>query len=157
MGLVHHERLGQLISANRGIVRTAEAVAAGISKPVFYGFIRDRNFKKVAHGVYAAPDAWIDPMYLLGLRSRQVVFSHETALFLHDLTGPPCPVPTGLPAGKPQRYGGNRGSRAHRLCRISQPAAESVESAGERDAAPIHGITESLAGGKNRCDRHAAS
>jgi len=86
MGMVHHERLGQLISANRGIVRTAEAVAAGISKPVFYGFIRDRNFKKVAHGVYAAPDAWIDPMYLLGLRSRQVVFSHETALFLHDLT-----------------------------------------------------------------------
>lgn len=84
--MVLHERLEQLISANRGIVRTAEAVAAGISKPVFYRFIKDRNFEKVAHGVYAAPDAWIDPMYLLGLRSRQAVFSHETALFLHDLT-----------------------------------------------------------------------
>ncbi|MEA4883718.1 MAG: type IV toxin-antitoxin system AbiEi family antitoxin domain-containing protein [Clostridia bacterium] len=83
--MVQYERLEQLISANRGIVQTAEAVAAGISKPVFYKFVKDRDFERVSHGVYAAPDAWIDTMYLIGLRSRQAVFSHETALFLHDL------------------------------------------------------------------------
>jgi len=84
--MVHYGRLEQLISANRGIVRTAEAIASGISKPVFYEFVKDRNLKKVGQGAYVAPEAWTDPMYLLGLRSKQAVFSHETALLLHDLT-----------------------------------------------------------------------
>ncbi|MDO4288743.1 MAG: abortive phage infection protein, partial [Eubacterium sp.] len=38
------------------------------------------------HGIYLSKDAWVDAMYLLHLRCPQVIFSHETALFLHDLT-----------------------------------------------------------------------
>ena len=38
------------------------------------------------HGVYVSPDTWTDVMYLLHLRCGQAVFSHETALFFHDLT-----------------------------------------------------------------------
>ena len=32
------------------------------------------------------PDAWMDTMYLLQLRWEQAVFSHDSALFLHDMT-----------------------------------------------------------------------
>ena len=39
-----------------------------------------------AHGIYLSKDAWVDAMYLLHLSCPQVVFSHETALFFHDLT-----------------------------------------------------------------------
>ncbi|MEA4884351.1 MAG: type IV toxin-antitoxin system AbiEi family antitoxin domain-containing protein [Clostridia bacterium] len=84
--MTQYERLEQLVSANHGIVQTAEAVAAGISKPAFYKFIKDRDLEQVSHGVYASPDAWTDTMYLLSLRCKQALFSHETALFLHDLT-----------------------------------------------------------------------
>ena len=44
--------------------------------------------KQVAYfdGVYVSPDTWTDAMYLLHLRCGQAVFSHETALFFHDLT-----------------------------------------------------------------------
>ena len=33
-----------------------------------------------------SPDAWGDGMFLLHLRCSQGIFSHETALFFHDLT-----------------------------------------------------------------------
>jgi len=31
-------------------------------------------------------DAWPDPLYVLQLRNKKIVFSHETALFLHGLS-----------------------------------------------------------------------
>ena len=42
--------------------------------------------QEAAHGIYVAPDAWTDAFYLLHLRCGQAIFSHETALFFHDLT-----------------------------------------------------------------------
>lgn len=78
--------LDELTRNGNGVLRTADAVAAGISKPMLGNYVRERGFKRVGHGLYLAPDAWKDGMYLLQLRCPQVVFSHDTALFLHDLT-----------------------------------------------------------------------
>ena len=36
--------------------------------------------------MYVSPDTWTDAMYILHIRCSQAVFSHETALFFHDLT-----------------------------------------------------------------------
>lgn len=80
------EQLDQLLEKQDGLLRTEQVVSAGISKPVFYNFIRSRDLERVAHGIYLSKDAWVDSMYLLHLRFSQVVFSHETALFFHDLT-----------------------------------------------------------------------
>lgn len=80
------EQLDRLLETQGGMLRTAQAVAAGISKPVFYDYVRLRDLERVAHGIYLSKDAWVDVMYLLHLRVEQAVFSHETALFFHDLT-----------------------------------------------------------------------
>ena len=66
--MMQNERLEQLISDNRGIVQTAEAVNAGIPKPIFYKYIKEHNFEQVSHGVYIPSDAWTDTMYVLSLR-----------------------------------------------------------------------------------------
>lgn len=84
--MVEHEGLELLITANRCITRTAEVVGASVSKPRFYSFVRDMGLEQVSRGVYATQDAWIDAMFLFSLRSRQAVFSHETALCLPVLT-----------------------------------------------------------------------
>ncbi len=81
-----YEQLDKLIADHDGIVQTSQVVAEGISKSVFYDYIKEKKLEQVAHGVYASADAWIDTLYLIHLRSKQAVFSHETALFLHDLT-----------------------------------------------------------------------
>ena len=81
-----YEQLDKLMADHDGIVHTSQVVAEGISKPAFYDYIKEKKLEQVAHGVYASADAWIDTLYLIHLRSKQAVFSHETALFLHDLT-----------------------------------------------------------------------
>ncbi len=80
------EQLNQLIKEHGGTIQTFQVLAAGISKPVFYAYIKEKGLEQAAHGVYVSPDAWTDAMYLLHLRCEQAVFSHETALFFHDLT-----------------------------------------------------------------------
>ena len=80
------EQLDHLFAANGGILKTAHVVSANISKPILYDYIKERGVEQAAHGVYISADAWTDAMYLLHLRCSQAVFSHETALFFHDLT-----------------------------------------------------------------------
>ena len=80
------EQLDQMLTAQEGMLLTSQVISFGISKPVFYDYVRSRNLDRVAHGIYLSKDSWVDAMYLLHLRFEQAVFSHETALFFHDLT-----------------------------------------------------------------------
>lgn len=85
------EQLDILLEKHGGMLYTNQVIAMGISKPIFYNYIRTRKMEQVAHGVYASEDAWVDAMFLLHLRCKQAVFSHETALYFHDLTDrEPC-------------------------------------------------------------------
>lgn len=80
------KQIDELIRQNNGIIQTSQVTGAKISKPVFYAYAREHKLEQAAHGVYISPDSWKDAMYLLHIRCKQAVFSHETALFFHDLT-----------------------------------------------------------------------
>ena len=79
-------QLDKLLAEGDGILQTSAVIAAGVPKPVFYQYIRQNDLEQAAHGIYVSRDAWVDGMYLLHLRCVQAVFSHESALFFHDLT-----------------------------------------------------------------------
>ena len=80
------EQLDRLLELNQGLIQTSQVIEAGISKPLFYDYVKKKKMEKVSHGVYVMPDVWVDAMYLLHLRCGQAIFSHENALFFHDLT-----------------------------------------------------------------------
>ena len=80
------EQMDQMLTMQDGMLRTSQVIAAGISKPMFYDYVRSRDLERAAHGIYISKDSWVDAMYLFHLRFEQAVFSHETALFFHDLT-----------------------------------------------------------------------
>lgn len=84
--MTQNEQIKNLILSNNGMILTSQVVALGISKPVLYQFIKENEMEQIAHGVYATQDTWIDAMYIVHLRCEQAVFSHETALFFHNLT-----------------------------------------------------------------------
>lgn len=86
IGMTQAEKMDTLARDSGGVLRTAEVLTAGVSKTVLAKYVAARGFERVAHGIYLAPDAWTDSMYLLQLRCPQAVFSHDTALFLHDMT-----------------------------------------------------------------------
>lgn len=75
----------KMLEENNGILKTADVIAAGISKEYFYQYAKKTGLERAAHGVYISPNAWPDEMYLLQAQFPKAVFSHETALYLHDL------------------------------------------------------------------------
>lgn len=78
--------LQKYVDRNR-ILHVTEAVEdLDISAPSVYRFIKKEGMERISKGVYAYPDTWIDEMKLLSERSHLAVFSHESALLLHNLT-----------------------------------------------------------------------
>ena len=80
------EVLERLINKNNGLIVTKEFLDAGISKKTLKTYLQKGYLERVAQGVYLSRDALEDEMYVLQLRSRKAVFSHDTALFYHDLS-----------------------------------------------------------------------
>ena len=89
----------KLLAENNGILKTADVVAAGISKETFYKYAKSAGLEKAAHGIYLLPSAWADEMYLLQAQIPKAIYSHETALYLHDLAEiEPMPLTVTVPA-----------------------------------------------------------
>ncbi|MUV37130.1 hypothetical protein JNUCC1_00936 [Lentibacillus sp. JNUCC-1] len=82
----YREQLERLIADNNGIVVTNEVEKRGIPRHYLTPLVREGKLDRVSHGVYVTPDAFEDEMYMLQMKRPKVVFSHETALFCHDLT-----------------------------------------------------------------------
>ena len=80
------ERLLTIVASQGGIIRTSDAVSAGISKVRLAAFLQKHGYVRASHGIYLSPDAWPDEMFLLQLRCPSIVFSHEAALYLLDLS-----------------------------------------------------------------------
>lgn len=76
----------QLLQENEGWLTLKEVLHQGISKYEFYKFAEKSGLERAGQGIYVSADVWPDSMYLIHLRSAQAIFSHETALFLHDMT-----------------------------------------------------------------------
>lgn len=74
------------ILQNQGIIRVADIIAEGISKQYTIRYLQDRNYVRVAKGVYLAPDAWQDDLYIISLQYKKIVYSYDTALYLLGLS-----------------------------------------------------------------------
>lgn len=77
--------LDNLVSSGNGYLLTSQVLSNGVSKPTLAEYVSRRNMERVARGVYLAEDAWPDELYQLYLSNSRIVYSHETALFLHGL------------------------------------------------------------------------
>lgn len=82
----YEERLRKLIKVNNGIIATKEVEAEQIPRQYLSILVQKNELEHVAHGVYLTPDTFYDEMYCIQLRADKVVFSNETALYMHDLT-----------------------------------------------------------------------
>ena len=80
------EELEKLAKENGGVLLTSAIVASGISKPTLAAFVKKNEYERVGRGVYCSQECWRDDLYLLQLRCPKTVYSHDTALFLLDMT-----------------------------------------------------------------------
>lgn len=71
---------------NNGVVTSAMVKRENISQGILKHLCDFGRLEKTARGVYVLLNSWEDEFINLQLRFKKGVFSHETALFLHDLT-----------------------------------------------------------------------
>lgn len=98
-------KLQSILAQNSGTVTTAQANRVGISNERLRHLVKAGALDRVSFGVYVLPDEFVDKMYVVQLRRSRLIYSHETALFLHDLTDRDpitytVTVPTGYNAAK---------------------------------------------------------
>ena len=99
MSFLKQNTIEKLLAENNGILKTADVVAAGISKETFYKYAKSAGLEKAAHGIYLSHYAWADEMYLLQAQISKAIYSHETALYLYDLAEmEPMPLTVTVPA-----------------------------------------------------------
>lgn len=77
--------IGNIIEKKHGYLITSEAVEQGVSKPTISKYIKTHNMEKVAHGIYILDDIWPDELFVLQTRNSAIIYSGETALYLHKL------------------------------------------------------------------------
>ncbi len=78
--------LEKLIKRNKGIITTRLTNEHNIHREYLRELVRLGKLERVAYGVYITPDAWEDKMFIHQLRKKKMIYSHETALYLHALT-----------------------------------------------------------------------
>ena len=65
------EQLDQMLTAQEGMLRTSQVVSSGISKPVFYDYVRSRDLDRVAHGMRNCWKKRKRPMSSIGVPVRK--------------------------------------------------------------------------------------
>lgn len=80
-----NEILQQLIEKNNGYLLSSMVIEKNISKTFLAKYVKENNLERVARGIYVTEDVWPDELYIMQVRNAAVIFSGETALYLHGL------------------------------------------------------------------------
>lgn len=80
------EKIKEFVEKYNGYLITSLVCNEDISKTYVAKYIKEHGMEKVARGVYITDDVWPDDLFILQQRNGAIVYSGETALYLHGLT-----------------------------------------------------------------------
>ena len=78
--------LTAIAKSHGGIIETKVASQRGISKAMLYKLCKENMIHRIANGQYILPDDMQDELLAISNRSKKIIFSHETALYLHGIS-----------------------------------------------------------------------
>lgn len=76
----------ELLKHNKGIFTSKEAKKIGVDYKTIQRMYLSGEIERLEHGLYMDPDQIEDEYLLTQYRCKKGIFSHETALYFHDLT-----------------------------------------------------------------------
>lgn len=80
------KELASVAKAHGGIIETKIAAQHGISKAMLSKLYQEGKISRIAKGQYILPDDMQDELLSISRRSGRIIFSHETAIFLHGIS-----------------------------------------------------------------------
>lgn len=78
--------LTAIASEHGGIIEAKVAAQRGISKAMLYKLCKEDKIHRIVKGQYILPNDMQDELLSISKRSDKIIFSHETALFLHGIS-----------------------------------------------------------------------
>ena len=78
--------LTAIAKTHGGIIETKTAAKRGISKAMLYKLCKEDKIHRIVKGQYILPDDMQDELLAISNRSERIIFSHETALYLHGIS-----------------------------------------------------------------------
>lgn len=81
-----YEKLEKLLKSTGGIITAKQARENDIHNEYLREYVKQGKLERVARGVYVLQNNWVDNLYITQLMREKAVYSHETALYVHDLT-----------------------------------------------------------------------
>lgn len=69
-----------------GIIDTKISEQRGISKAMLSKLCKENRIHRIVRGQYILPDDMHDELFSISKRSDNIIFSHETALYLHGIS-----------------------------------------------------------------------
>ena len=82
----YRQKLNNLIKKKDGLILTKDLEEENIPREYLSIFLKENKLEKIKRGVYTTPDTFNDEMYIIQQKNSRLIYSHETALYLHDLS-----------------------------------------------------------------------
>lgn len=99
-GLSPLQKIMEILNDQNGVVMTSDLTKLGIPRTYLSILEQNKEIERVSRGVYKTPSAIEDEMFIFQFLYKTSVFSHETALYLHDLTDrTPLTYSVSVPSG----------------------------------------------------------
>jgi predicted transcriptional regulator of viral defense system len=76
----------KIMNENNGILTSKDAAKLGIDNKILQRMHKSGEIERIEHGIYMNSNQMEDEYLLTQYRCKRGIFSHETALFFHDLS-----------------------------------------------------------------------
>jgi len=80
------KNIEKILKSNNGYLKTSELKEYKLNKMLLKRFMKTGEIERISRGLYISKDTIEDDYYVLQYRCPKAIFSHETALYFHDLT-----------------------------------------------------------------------
>ncbi len=80
------EKIEELIKQQNGTILSADLDKLGIPRKYLQRLINEGRLERSDRGIYVAVDAIEDEMFAMQKKYSNLIYSHETALFMHNLS-----------------------------------------------------------------------
>ena len=84
--MMSKKKLEELIKKQNGYITTQDARYEGIHREYLTMLVEEEKLIRTSSGVYQSPEAWEDKLYMYQQKKKHMIYSHDTALYLHGLS-----------------------------------------------------------------------
>lgn len=87
--MTDESKIKWLLKQGNGMFTASQATEIGIHRQQLTGFVKAGLLERAERGIYISPGEHGDTLFWMQQRAQKIVYSHETALFLHRMIDSP--------------------------------------------------------------------